>query len=93
MRKHHPYYEDTCREKGVTLHQCGLPKKIVSARKAAAATLEAQTAAKAAGKNPDAGKVTGYFAPAQGPQEFSIASGLEHISKYIVTTDQVSPSC
>lgn len=84
MRQHWAHYKKTCEEKGVEVREAAWPGKLLEAKKKADAAAQA-------GNDPEAGKLTSMgFGPAVGPREFSVEAALEHISKYIVCTDQVS---
>lgn len=82
LRQHWALYKKTCEEKGVAIRDSAMPTAVLKAKQEAAAAAEA-------GKDPEAGKLTSMgFTPVI-PQEFSVQGALEHISKYIVCTDQV----
>lgn len=83
MRQHWPIYKKTCEKKGLVIRDAAMLEKLLKQQNTAAAAAEA-------GKNLEAGKLISMgFSQAVGPREFFVEGALEHISKYIVCTDQV----
>lgn len=83
IRTHYVEYSKRCKEAGVPEHPWAVPPKILREREA-----EAQKDGTG-----DTGtlKSKGFVVvPTKGPEQFSKQSVLEHTSKFIVCTDQVS---
>lgn len=87
---HFEAYEAACLAAGIPVHHAAIPLEVIEARRAEAHAAELV----AAGKDPKAGTLDGFGwkkkAGVQGPVEFTTEAALEHISKFIVTSDSVS---
>lgn len=85
-RQHYDLYAKKCAEKGIPENPRAVPPKIAQAR---------EEEAKKDGREHKAGKLNGHgfeVVPATArPKEFSKDHILEHTTKYIICTDQVSP--